>query len=65
MIGKLIGTAIRVATLPVDALEIGADLMTGGDGSRRELRGAVPMLSELRDKVAETAEGIDRKGKRS
>lgn len=59
MIGKLISKAIRVVTLPIDAVEIGFDLMTGGDGSRLKLKNAVPQLSELRDKVCEQAEKID------
>ena len=35
MLGKLIAKGIKVATLPLDAVEIAVDYMTGGDGSRQ------------------------------
>jgi hypothetical protein len=62
MLGKLIGTAIRAVTLPIDAANAGIDILTGGDGSKRSrtddwnLLGAV---EELRDQIAETADEID------
>ncbi len=63
MLGKLLGTVIRVATLPVDAANIGMDLLVGGDGSKKSRTdGCNPLglLEEIRDKVAETADDIDR-----
>ena len=60
MIGKLISGVVKLATLPIDVIEIGADLITGGDGSRRELKDVVPMASNLRDKICEQIEEIDK-----
>jgi hypothetical protein len=59
MIGKLLSGAIKLVTLPVDVIEIGADLMTGGNGDRRGLKDVVPMASNLRDAVCKTIEKID------
>ena len=61
MFGKLLGTAIRAITLPVDIVNIGTDILVGGDGSKRSRTdGSSPfgMLEEIRDKVAEAAEEI-------
>lgn len=63
MFGNLIGSAIRIATLPVDAANAGMDMITGGDGSKRSRTSddnPLAMLENLRDRVAETAEEIDR-----
>lgn len=64
MLGKLIGTAIRVVTLPVDAASAGFDMLTGGDGSKRSRTNPndfTPFggLESLRDRIAEAAEDID------
>lgn len=59
-LGKLLSSALKIVTLPVDIVEIGADMATGGNGDRRELKDAFPCASSLRDKVAETIEKIDR-----
>ena len=66
MFGKLLSSAIKVATLPVDAVSAAADLVTGGDGSkhsRTNLHDTVPnpigLAEKLRDRVAEAAEDID------
>ncbi len=61
MIGKLISSAIRVVTLPVDAVSAAADIVTGGDGTK-ESRIQEPLtgdLERLRDAVAKAAEEID------
>ena len=61
MFGQLLGAAIRTVTLPLDAVSIGADMLAGGDGSKRSRTdGANPvsLLEELRDKLAETADEI-------
>ena len=61
MFGKLISTAIKVVTLPVDAVESALDLATGGDGSKQSKNQSdVPRLSQLRDAICDTAEEIDR-----
>jgi hypothetical protein len=62
MLGKLIGTAIRVVTLPIDAANAGMDILNGGDGTKRSRRddwNPLGGLEELRDRIAETAEEID------
>lgn len=62
MLGKLIGTAIRVVTLPIDAANAGFDIITGGDGSKRSRTddwNPLGAIEELRDRIAETADEID------
>lgn len=62
MLGKLLGTVIRVATLPVDAVNAGLDIVTGGDGSKRSRTddwNPIGGIETLRDRVAETADEID------
>jgi hypothetical protein len=66
MFGKLLSSAIKVVTLPVDAASAAADIVTGGDGSKhsRTRSGEVfpnvlGATEELRDRVAEAAEDID------
>lgn len=59
MIGKLLGAVVRIVTIPVDIVEIGIDMATGGSGSKSSRKSVdMPMLSNLRDKVAETLEDI-------
>jgi len=62
MLGKLLSTAIKAVTLPIDAANAGIDIMCGGDGSKRsrtDESNPMAFLEELRDRVAEAAEGID------
>lgn len=63
MFGKLISSAIKVATLPLDAVNAAQDIAFGGSGSKasRTKDNFNPLgdLERLRDKVAETAEDID------
>ena len=65
MFGKLLSSAIKIATLPVDAANAAADLVTGGDGSKRsrnhnpDFPNPLSFAEKLRDKVAEAAEDID------
>ena len=60
MLGKLLSTAIKVATLPVDIAVATLDVVTGGDGSGKELeRGDVPLPSKLRDAICDKIEDID------
>lgn len=61
MFGKLLSSAIKVVTLPVDAANAAMDIATGGDGSKRS-RSECPLtgdLEHLRDVVADAAEDID------
>lgn len=62
MTGKLLGTSIRVFTLPIDAANAGFDIITGGDGSKRSRTddwNPLGAIEELRDRIAETADEID------
>ncbi len=64
MFGKFISSAIKVATLPLDAANAAMDMATGGDGSKRSRThpgDCTPTgeLEKLRDRVAEAAEEID------
>jgi len=65
MIGKLLSTAIKVVTLPVDAINAAGDIIAGGDGSKKSRMvddGCNPIadVERIRDRVAEAAEDIDR-----
>jgi len=55
MIGKLLSTVIKIATLPIDVAEIGMDVMTGDDGVRRD-KSDLPCLSNPRDAVCKYLE---------
>mgnify|MGYP007100046666 CR=1 FL=1 len=63
MFGKLISSAIKVATLPLDAANAAQDIAFGGSGSKssRTKDDFNPLgdLERLRDKVADAAEEID------
>lgn len=64
MFGKLLSSAIKVVTLPVDAANAAMDMATGGDGSKRSRTNpgdCTPLgeLEKLRDQVADAAEDID------
>ena len=64
MFGKLISSAIKVVTLPVDAANAAMDIATGGTGdksSRADENNPSPfsLAERLRDKVADAAKDID------
>ena len=59
MIGKLLGKAIEVVTLPIDAIDAVADVATGGDGSKRSRRDGDNPLTEIRDGIVKACEEID------
>lgn len=63
MFGKLLSTAIKVASLPLDAANAAQDIAFGGSGSKasRTKDNFNPLgdLERLRDKVAEAAKEID------
>lgn len=66
MFGKLLSSAIKIVTLPVDAAAAATDIVTGGDGSKRSrtsdgdvFPNVLGAAEELRDRVAEAAEDID------
>lgn len=64
MFGKLISSAIKVVTLPVDAANAAMDVVTGGDGSKRSRNhpdncSPLALAEQIRDQVAKAAEDID------
>ena len=59
-LGKLLSGVLQVVTLPIDIVEIGMDMATGGSGSKQSRKSAdLPLLSNLRDEVAKALEDID------
>lgn len=65
MFGKLLSSAIKVATLPIDAANAATDIVTGGSGSKwsrnhnPDFPNPFAAAEQLRDQVAESAEDID------
>ena len=62
MLGKLLSTAVKLVTLPIDIGEATLDCMTGGDGksrSRKRFAEATPSLSTPRDAICDVLEGLD------
>jgi hypothetical protein len=62
MIGKLLSTAIKTVTLPVDAANAALDVLAGGSGSKKSRNSAPTPLSlveEIRDAACNAAEEID------
>lgn len=63
MFGFILAEVIKITTLPIDAVNATADIMTGGDGSkasRNNLDNPLAAIEQIRDKVAEAAEDIDK-----
>lgn len=63
MFGKLLSKVITVATLPLDAANAGMDILCGGSGSkgsRNSYDSPLALLEQLRDKVKESAEDVDK-----
>lgn len=66
MFGKLLSSAIKIVTLPVDVVSAAADVATGGSGSKRSVRrmhneapNPLGFVEKVRDAAAEAAEDID------
>jgi hypothetical protein len=62
MLGNILSTVIRVATLPIDAASATLDVLSGGDGSktsRTDSGNPFGLLEEIRDAVADTTKEID------
>ena len=64
MFGKLLGNVVRVVTLPVDAVSIAADVVTGGSGSKKSRTNPndftpVGDLERIRDRIADTLDELD------
>ncbi len=62
MFGKLLSSGIKIATTPVRMVNATADVLMGGDGSKRSRMEAPTPLSlveEVSDAVADAAKEID------
>ena len=64
MIGKLLSAATKVATLPLDVVNAGADILVGGDGTKASRQQNVEVsplqqLEEVRDEIADNFETMD------
>ena len=63
MFGSLLSAAVKVATLPLDVVDVAADVVfTGGDGSKRSRKQndtPLTMLTDIRDGVAKACEDLD------
>ena len=65
MFGKLLSSAIKIVTLPIDVANSAMDIATGGNGSKSSRTGyqndgsPFAMVEKLRDNVADAAKDID------
>ena len=60
MFGKVLSGAIKVITSPIDVVESAADVVTGGDGSKRSKKQADNFMSEIRDGICKGLEDMDK-----
>ena len=61
MFGKLFGAAVDLVTLPVDIVDVGVDLLSGGDGSKKSREGSlISPLLEIRDDIADDLRNLDK-----
>jgi len=59
MIGKLLSSAVKVVTCPVDIAEASIDVLAGGDGSKRSRQDGINPMSAVRDGVCKALEDLD------
>lgn len=65
MFGKLLSSAIKVATLPAVAANAAVDIATGGDGSKRsrcrndDVPNPFALIEEVGDALADAAKRCD------
>lgn len=60
MFGSLLKGVTKIATSPLDVVDIGVDVVTGGDGSKRSRRDSpLSGLIDMRDDVADAFEELD------
>jgi hypothetical protein len=61
MFGNILSEIVKIATLPVDAVNIATDIIIGGDGSKESRINNIVTgdVENFRDKIAETLEDID------
>jgi hypothetical protein len=60
MFGSLLKGVTKIATSPLDIVDIGVDVVTGGDGSKNSRRDSpLSGLINMRDDVADAFEELD------
>jgi hypothetical protein len=59
MFGKILGSVVKVVTLPLDVVDVALDVADGGDGSKRSRSRGDNILTEMRDGVVDACEKID------
>jgi hypothetical protein len=62
MFGKLLSSVTKIATIPLDVVNIGIDVVAGGDGSKASRSDSINPLenvAEVRDDVADALEELD------
>jgi hypothetical protein len=60
MFGGILKSATRMVSSPLDIADIGMDVLTGGDGSKRSRRDSpLSGILETRDEVANAFEELD------
>lgn len=63
MLGSLLGTIVKTASLPLDFADVAADVVfSGGDGSKRSRKqNDTPLtaLTDIRDGMVKACEEID------
>lgn len=59
MFGSILGSIVKVATLPVDVVDITLDVVTGGDGSKQSRKASpLSMITDVRDAVVDELEEL-------
>lgn len=60
MFGSLLKTGLNIVSSPVDILDIGVDVVTGGDGSKASRRDSLLSgVLGMRDDVGDALEELD------
>lgn len=60
MFGSLLSIATKIITAPIDIVDIGVDVVTGGDGSKRSRQNSpLSGIIDTRDDVADAFDELD------
>jgi creatinine amidohydrolase/Fe(II)-dependent formamide hydrolase-like protein len=59
MFGKLLSSAVKIVTCPIDIVESGFDVLCGGDGSKASKQKGDNFISEIRDGICNGLEDLD------
>jgi hypothetical protein len=59
MFGKLLSGVVKAVTCPIDIVESGLDVLTGGDGSKASKQKNDNFMSEIRDGICNGLEDLD------